>query len=328
MADKDKDGGSKDTENTAIEKQPIQTAESRNYADVDITDDFMFSYIMRNPEICIALLECLFPDHKIQKVVYIYGEGEESTPEKVSASPEIQKTLVEAFGKRGVRLDVYLDDGKTVYNVEMEASRKGHMGLRIRYYHSEIDSHLIWRGAKYKELKPCFVVFICKFDPFGRGLYKYTFSQRCHEVDGLDLGDNAYTLFFSTVGTKDCEKKDGTVEKISDELKELLRYMNDTKSYPVENYDNELIRKIDAAVNEAKDNEEWRRAYMTYWTRLQDEREEGREEGRDEGRLEKARETTYILADKGFQPPEIAEIVRTKIDTVRKWLESRPVMAK
>ncbi len=59
-----------DTKNTIIKTQP---AEASNYADVDITDDFMFSYIMRNPDICIAVLECLFPDHKIQNVRYIYG---------------------------------------------------------------------------------------------------------------------------------------------------------------------------------------------------------------------------------------------------------------
>ncbi len=76
-----------DIENTTQETQPT---EAPSYADVDITDDFMFSYIMRNPDICIALLECLFPDHKIRKVVYIYGEdGEESFPEEVSASSEI-----------------------------------------------------------------------------------------------------------------------------------------------------------------------------------------------------------------------------------------------
>ncbi len=159
--------------------------------------------------------------------------------------------LAETFGKKGVRLDVYMDDGHTVYNVEMQARRKPHLPYRIRYYHSEIDSSLIWRGAKYSELKPCYMIFICKFDPFGKGLYKYTFTNRCHEVDGLELGDDAYTLFFSTVGTKEC--LDGTeCGGESNELKELLHYMNDTKSYPVEDSDNELIRRIDAAVGEAK----------------------------------------------------------------------------
>lgn len=36
--------------------------------------------------------------------------------------------------------------------------------------------------------------------------------------------------------------------------------MNDAKNYPVEDSDNELIRRIDAAVGEAKMNGEWRRS--------------------------------------------------------------------
>lgn len=37
-----------------LETQDIDTtAGSKNYENVDITDDFMFSYIMRQPEICI-----------------------------------------------------------------------------------------------------------------------------------------------------------------------------------------------------------------------------------------------------------------------------------
>ena len=35
---------------------------------VDITDDFMFSYVMRKPEICIEMLEYLLPGQKIRTV--------------------------------------------------------------------------------------------------------------------------------------------------------------------------------------------------------------------------------------------------------------------
>ena len=36
--------------------------------DVDIRDDFMFAYIIRNPDICIELLQYLLPGQRISEV--------------------------------------------------------------------------------------------------------------------------------------------------------------------------------------------------------------------------------------------------------------------
>ena len=47
--------------------------------------------------------------------------------------------------------------------------------------------------------------------------------------------------------------------------------MNDTQAYPVEESKNDLIRKLDAAVNETKMKPVWRDAYMMYRMRLRDE---------------------------------------------------------
>lgn len=52
-------------------------------------------------------------------------------------------------------------------------------------------------------MKPTYIIFICKFDPFGKGLYQYTFCNKCDEVDGLELGDESYKLFLNAAGTKD-----------------------------------------------------------------------------------------------------------------------------
>lgn len=302
---------------TEKETAVVQKEQRRpDYIDVDITDDFMFSYIMRNPDICIKLLQYMFPLHKIQKVRYIYDTDEEKSlgealMKEAKIQPEIQKTLAEAFGRRGVRLDVYLDDGKVVYNVEMQNLLQEFLPKRTRYYHSEIDASLLQRGAKYKDLKPCYVIFICKFDPFGEGLYKYTFSSKCHEVENLELGDDAYTLFFSTVGTKESMNKSKKGE-VSDKLKELLRYMNDTRHYPVRDSDNELIQKIDAAVDEAKMDDEWRRAYMTYQARIWD--------AEDVGKEKQAKETAVKLYDMGLSVDKIVQAVSYPVEVIEKWL--------
>lgn len=63
----------------------------------------------------------------------------------------------------------------------MEQLQKQYQELpkRSRYYQGMIDMNLIERGAKYKELKLSFVIFICLKDPFGYGLPVYRFENIC-----------------------------------------------------------------------------------------------------------------------------------------------------
>jgi len=288
------------------EAQDVDTeAGKKNYEDVDITDDFMFSYIMRQPEICIELLEYLFPGHKIRTVKYVRTDDTEESAENVRA--DSQKTLAEIFGKKGVRLDVYLDDGKTVYNVEMQTEQQKFLPKRSRYYQAQIDINLLERGENYDQLKPSYVIFICKFDPFGKGKYRYTFRNLCEEVDGLVLNDEAYKVFFSTVGTEG---------EISENLRELLRYMNNTKDYPVAETKYDLIRKIDDAVGIAKKDDEWRRAYMTYQIHQRDAELRGAEN--------KARESALNMYNDGIKIEKIAQYLGCAVDTVKKWLSMMP----
>ena len=51
---------------------------SAKIADVDIRDDFMFSYVMCNRQICTELLQYLLPDRKISRIEY-YELGEDGT---------------------------------------------------------------------------------------------------------------------------------------------------------------------------------------------------------------------------------------------------------
>lgn len=58
---------------------------------------------------------------------------------------------------------------------------------RTHYYQGMIDMNLIEKGADYEELNLSYIIFICTFDPFKRGLPMYTFTSRCHE-DGEEMG--------------------------------------------------------------------------------------------------------------------------------------------
>ena len=230
---------------------------------VDIRNDLMFSYVMRNPEICTELLEVLLPGHKIARVEYIELESERDGAPQAAITkarknrPDTQKALLSAIDKRGVRLDAYLDDGKTIYNIEMQTAEYGALPQRARLYQAHIDINQLERGQNFDELRPSYVIFICTFDPFGQSRYQYSFRNVCRET-GEELQDEAYKLFFNTTGTKG---------EISPSLREMLQYINNPGAYPVQKSKVELIHQIETAVEEANQDEEWRRMYMTWQIR-------------------------------------------------------------
>ncbi len=117
-----------------------------NLDDVDIRDDFMFAYIVRNPEICIELLEYLLPGRKINKVEFFQVNDQQQEVPQKEPQLETQKAIAEAFNKRGVRLDAYLDDGTTIYNIEMQTTRQPMLAQRSRL------TRLTWTSTSFSEV--------------------------------------------------------------------------------------------------------------------------------------------------------------------------------
>ena len=225
----------------------------KKYEELQFIDDFMFSKVLtNNPEICRRLLE-LFLDIKIKKVL----------------QPEKQKTIELLANGKGIRLDVYVDDGEdTIYNIEMQTTLKKDLPKRSRYYQGMIDLNLIERGAKYRDLKSSFVIFICLEDPFGKNFSVYRFENVCIQDNTLLLRDEAVKVFINAKGE---------LSGISEDLASFLKYLKG------EMIENELVKKIETAVEQARVHEEWKVEYMTLYLRDQENRELGREEGREEG---------------------------------------------
>ena len=196
-----------------------------------IVDDFMFGAVMRNPKYCKPLLEFVL-GVKIREIRY----------------PELQKTLNERYGSKSIRLDVYVEDeAGTVYNVEIQTTDKKNLPKRTRYYQGIIDLHILERGDDYSALRKSFVIFICTYDPFGKGRWAYTFENRCREDNSITLGDDAIKILLNTKGY---------VGEINDELKALLRYMDGLVP------ENDYTRALDNAVTEIRNDTKWRREYM------------------------------------------------------------------
>ena len=63
------------------------------------------------------------------------------------------------------------------------------------------EKSLLEKGEKgFDRLPKTFLIFICGFDLFGTGKYRYTFQQTCTEVPDLILGDERQIIFLNTKG--------------------------------------------------------------------------------------------------------------------------------
>lgn len=185
-----------------------------------------------NPDICRELAE-LITGRKISKIV----------------SVEQQKPIRKSSDGKGVRFDVYFtDDDKRIYDFEMQNQIRKNLPRRTRYYQSMMDSRNLRKSTDYSLLPDSYIVFICMEDPYDESFYKYTFEESCTEKPSLKMGDGAWKIFINA---------NGTVGKVSEDLKEFLQYL--VTKQPV----NKLTRDIEEAVQEARSDEEWRNDYMT-----------------------------------------------------------------
>lgn len=223
--------------------------------ELTLMDDYMFAQVMRDTRHLKPLLQFILqiPIAKIELI-------------------EPQKTEKEGYDSKGVRLDLYVTDEQgTVYNVEVQTTSRRYLPKRMRYYQSTIDISILRPGVDYKELRKTFVIFICNYDPFGKKRYIYTFENTCREEPGLLFGDETVKVVVNTRGE---------IGEISEELKEVIRYLNDGT------VSGQYSRELDSAVVAVKSSEERRLEYMTLAMHDMEIREEAREEGREEGRKE------------------------------------------
>ena len=166
-----------------------------------------------------------------------------------------------------------------------------------------------------------YIILICPFDLFGYGLYRYTFRMQCEEVPELSLGDDAVRIFLNTHGKNP--------EGVSEELVELLKYMEHTTEEVSKNCASERIHKIQKRIQTIKSSEKIGVRYMQAWEEKIMEQNEAREEGHAsglkeglaQGALKKLQEQIEKKVQKGYSAEDIAEMLETDIKTVREFTE-------
>lgn len=257
--------------------------------DLTITDDFIFGIVMRDPSKCKPLLEMVL-GVKINKIEYL----------------EPQKSIAERYESKSIRLDVYVsDDVGTVYDVEIQTESKKSLPKRTRYYQGMIDLHILEKGEDYASLKKSFVIFICTYDPFGKGRRVYTFENRCIEDTSIALGDEATKIILNAKGT---------VGEVNEELHDLLSYMDGSAP------NSEYTRELEKAVEEIRSDEKWRREYMVLNEMIRS-RERLAEHRRSvaQARKLRGRFDAEELAEICFISPEALKTVLEAIDAHPDW---------
>ena len=121
--------------------------------------------------------------------------------------------------------------------------------LRTRYYQSLISMDMLKQGMKYRELHKSYVIFICTFDPFGKGLPVYHFTYRCKENKALEMGDLTENIYLNARASDKAEDK---------ALADFLSYVNSGKA------GSEFTQALDAETKRVTNDEEWRERYVTW----------------------------------------------------------------
>ena len=262
--------------------------------DLNLLDRFLFSQAADDPDTMRDMLEIILGREVVLKLL-----------------PQTEKEQRTHPLNRYVRLDVWaMDEEERIYNTEVQREDTGNLPKRSRFYQALIDSNLLKPGeVGFQSLNPVYIILICPFDLFGYGLYRYTFQMQCKEVPGLSLQDDAVRIFLNTRGQR--------TEGVSQELIELLRYMEHTTEEVSASCTSERIHNIQKRIRTIKSSEKIGVKYMQAW----EEKILDQEKARKEGQMQKLKEQIEKKVKKGYAAEEIAEMLEEDIETIQKLIE-------
>lgn len=255
------------------------------FKNLTISNAFLFSAVMADEEICRRVIE-LALGIPIARV-YI------NTEKTMAYHPEYH----------GIRLDVYAaDDNNTRFNIEMQVAFQHFLPKRSRYYHSQLDMDALCTGESYKNLPDTYVIFICDFDPFGKGLYRYTCETKCSEED-FSVNDGTKTVYLSTKGKNP--------DHVPHALVKFLQYVSASCQESEADFRDSFVKCLQEKVRSIKADRSMEERYMLLEEMMRNERKEGMAES-----------ILIILGKKGVVSSGLNERIREEnnINTLTQWL--------
>ena len=210
------------------------------------------------------------------------------------------------YDSRGIRLDVYVKDSGRIFNIEIQTGNYDDLILRARYYLSSSDVATTKRRTKFKDIRETYILFICKDDPFGEGIPRYTKLTKFLETDRISYDDKSHNVFYNC----------SAWEKEEDpEIREVLKFIYGLKP------DSGIALEMDEAASLAKQKSDLEDEYMYFSDILEDEKEEARAEGHAEGleagrRQQKIESAKNLLRSNMMKPDQIAQILDMSLEEV------------
>ncbi len=221
------------------------------FQNLNLSNAFLFAAAMTEPENCRLMLEMI-----LGREISDAGSLKVHTEHMVFFNTDY----------KSVRLDVYISENsaesEVEYDVEMQASAEGAIAQRSRYYQAVMDATTYRRGSYYGQMKPNYVIFICTYDPFHRGLYRYSYENLCKE-DGYPLEDGTYKIFLNTKGRNP--------EDVPKELVAFLQYVEDSSQACAETLGSSQIRQLNDNIMQLKRDHTWEDRFMTVGELIEDE---------------------------------------------------------
>ncbi len=205
--------------------------------DLNLNNAFLFAAALQEPDICQMILEIIL--------------GKEIPRVKVHT----EHTILFSNNLRSIRLDVYASTETEVkYNLEAQNRDEKNLPKRSRFHQAEMDVTSLKPGEDFNELKPGYVIFICTFDPFGKGRYQYTFEERCLE-ENFPLGDETMKIFLNTKGKNEKETPELLVH--------FLKYMEESTDACAVRMQEPVIDKLHGRLDALKRSRDLEAYYMT-----------------------------------------------------------------
>lgn len=256
----------------------ISKRHPRKLQELNLIDDFLFQQIISQEDTGAEFVKLLLGT--------ILGK----TIRNVKIIPQKSALGIDT-DHHGIRMDAYIEvypdemsagqellDAKVqpdIYDIEPSNSyEKKSLPKRMRYYHGLIDTQMLDSGVGYESLPDVVIIVILPYDPFGKNRMVYTIQNQCVEDPSMSYEDGATKIFLYTRGTEG---------KPSQELRDMLKYIEKTTN---ENVTNQTIETINNLVNKVKQNREVGINYMKSWEYEKMIRDEATREGLAEGRAQ------------------------------------------
>ena len=269
----------------ARKKEKTQEITPEEYRSrVKFTDDFFFNRVMQDKGLCRELAEVLL-GVKVESVEF----------------HETQRVLRREKRSHGIQLDVMLEDSRQVIVFEAQMTNKGDIERRTRFYQGVFDTATVHRGKSCRSLKDTYIVFICTFDPFAKGLPVYTVRQVFKEAPKKDYDDGSHAIFYNCPAWEKCQNEN---------VRALMKYADTQVA------DSAFTRKVEHRIEDERETQRLRSEYMTYQMKLDETFEEGTIVGERKTRIQTARN----LLSMGFPAEQTAQAVELPLDEVEALL--------